>query len=73
MNRLISLEDLMQLRPAERLLLALDSCEQLVDCVHVLELTDAQRRELELRLAAYHEGGSAVMPWEEVRARVFGR
>jgi putative addiction module component (TIGR02574 family) len=36
-------------------------------------LTDAQRRELDRRIAALDAGAASVSPWEEVEARVLGR
>jgi putative addiction module component (TIGR02574 family) len=36
-------------------------------------LTEAQRRELDRRLAALDAGTTSLRPWEEVEARVLGR
>jgi putative addiction module component (TIGR02574 family) len=38
-----------------------------------IPLTDAQRQELERRLAAYEASPSAVVSWEEVKAKALAR
>jgi putative addiction module component (TIGR02574 family) len=37
------------------------------------ELTEAQRQELERRLAAHTASPEEVVPWEEVKAQALGR
>ena len=36
-----------------------------------LELTDAQREELDYRMARYEQNPANVIPWEQVRAGLF--
>jgi putative addiction module component (TIGR02574 family) len=38
-----------------------------------LELTDAQREELDRRLAAYAESPDCTIPWEDVKAQALAR
>jgi putative addiction module component (TIGR02574 family) len=38
-----------------------------------LELTEAQRQELERRLAAHAASSDSVVPWEEVKAQALAR
>lgn len=73
MKRGISLADLLQLGPAERILLAQDLWDSISEIPQAVELTDAQRAELDRRLTAYHADETAVLSWDEVRAQVFGK
>jgi len=54
----------------ERLQLVEDIWESIAACPEALELTPAQRVELDARLAAYHRDPSAGSPWEAVKARL---
>ena len=55
----------------------LDLLERLWDSLssdpEAMPLTDAQRRELERRLAAHAATPNDVVPWEEVKARALAR
>ena len=72
------LDELMQLSPAERL----DIAERLWESVDpndpdlagaLAPITDAQRREVERRLAEHDRDPGRAVPWEEVRARLWAR
>lgn len=69
----VRLSDLLELPVAERLKLIeaiWDSIAEAPDGVH---LTEAQRAELERRLADYHADPDAGSPWQDVKARILGR
>ena len=63
-------EEIEQLCVAERVQLAEEIWDSIAATSERLPLTDAQRQELDRRLAL-HEGEPArVTPWEEVRAKL---
>jgi putative addiction module component (TIGR02574 family) len=69
----VPLSDLLKLPVAERLKLVeaiWDSIAEAPDGVH---LTEAQRAELERRLADYYKDPDAGSPWHEVKARILSR
>jgi putative addiction module component (TIGR02574 family) len=43
-----------------------------VDAPEVLELTDAQREELDRRVAAHRADPSSAIPWETLRRELLG-
>ncbi len=59
-----------ELTVAERIQLAEDLWDSVAADTVDLPLTDAQRRELELRLADFEADRSAGEPWEVVRERI---
>ena len=70
------LEELLKLPPAERLELAMalwDSVEDSSDIDELFPLTDAQRAELDRRLAEHERNPSSGIPWEEVQRRLRDR
>ena len=58
------------LSPAERILLVQDIWDSLAAHPEAIELTDAQRQELDRRLKACREDPTAGSPWKQVMARV---
>jgi putative addiction module component (TIGR02574 family) len=66
----VSTADALALSVAERILLVQDIWDSIATIPEAVPLTDAQRRELEQRLAAYHQDPTAGSPWELVRARI---
>ena len=62
-----------QLPPAERLALAEAIWESVVREAELAPLTEAQRRELERRLADSVARPEAVTPWEVVKAEALAR
>jgi len=69
----ISLSDVLELPVAERLKLV----EAIWDCIaeapDALQLTEAQRAELDRRLDDYEKNPEAGSPWPEVKARILKR
>lgn len=62
--------ELLKLSPAERIQLAEDLWESIVVEPATLELTDAQRSELERRLARVRDKSAAVVSWDELDAEL---
>ena len=59
--------DFSRLTVAERIQLAEDLWDSLAEAPEVLELTDAQRDELDRRLAAHRADPEAAVSWESLR------
>ena len=57
----------------ERLALVEDIWDTIAADSGALPLTDAQRAELDRRIAAHEASPEDVVPWEEVRASIAGR
>lgn len=64
--------DFSQLTAAERIQLAEDLWDSVADAPEVLELTEAQRAELDRRLEAHRSDPGAAIPWEQLRGELFG-
>jgi putative addiction module component (TIGR02574 family) len=64
--------DLRQLPVAERITLVEALWDSIADDQSQLELTEAQKAELDRRLAV-REGRSAASPWADVKRRILGR
>ena len=64
---------LSELTVAERIQLAEDLWDSVADDTGDLPLTDAQRAELELRLADLERDSGSGQPWEVVRERIAKR
>jgi putative addiction module component (TIGR02574 family) len=62
-----------RLSPHEKIQLVQEIWGSIASSAEQLPLTDAQRQELERRLAALQSNPSNVIPWEEVEARAFAR
>ena len=63
-------EEIQQLSVAERVQLAEEIWDSIEAVPEQLPLTDAQRRELDLRLDAHQREPGNVIPWEEVREKL---
>ena len=59
--------DFRRLTVSERIQLAQDLWDSVAESEEVVELTDAQRAELDLRLSAHGSDPSAAIPWEVFR------
>ena len=57
----------------ERLQLVLEIWDSVAPSIEQLPITQAQRDELDRRLAALEANPSNVIPWEEVEARALAR
>jgi putative addiction module component (TIGR02574 family) len=66
----IRLSDVLELPVSERLKLVEAIWDSIADAPEVLELSEAQRLELDRRLAEYERNPSSGSPWSEVKARV---
>lgn len=66
----ISVSDLLHLSVAERIQLVEDLWDSIATEPEVMELTQAQKEELDRRLAEHKADPGSAIPWEEVRARL---
>ena len=73
MPSLLSALGLDHLSVAERLQLVEELWDSIAPSLEQLPLTEAQRHELDRRLAALQAGATKVVPWEEVEARALAR
>jgi putative addiction module component (TIGR02574 family) len=62
--------ELLRLTPAERIQLAQDLWDSLPEDPDLLPLTEAERAELDRRLAEHQRDPSTSIPWHEVRSRL---
>ena len=65
--------DYTHLTVSERIQLVEEIWDSISTSPEVLELTDAQREELERRLAEHRENPDSAIPWEEVRKDLMSR
>ena len=70
--RPIRLSDVLELPVSERLELVGDIWDSIAEAPEAVELSEAQRAELDRRLDAYHRDPKAGSPWSEVKARILG-
>jgi putative addiction module component (TIGR02574 family) len=68
-----SISDLLRLSVAERIQLVEDLWDSIAAESDALPLTEAQRQEIDRRLAAHARDPQSAIPWEEVRARLLER
>lgn len=66
----ITVNDLLALPVADRLRLVEDLWDSIAEVPGSLNLTDAQRAELDRRLEAYHQDPASGSPWNEVKERI---
>jgi len=66
----VSLSDLLRLSVPERIQLAQDLWDSIAAEADALPLTEAERQEIEHRLAEHDRDPTSALPWEEVRARL---
>ena len=69
----IRLSDVLELPLSERLKLVEAIWDSIVEAPEVLELTEAQRAELDRRLDDYEKNPDIGSPWSEVKARILKR
>jgi putative addiction module component (TIGR02574 family) len=65
--------DILSLSVAERIQLAEDIWDSIVEVPDAISLTDGQKAELDRRLDAYHQDPTVGSPWEVVRRRITER
>jgi len=66
----VSKADILRLSIAERILLVEDIWDSIAEAPEQVSLSEAQARELEARLEAYHSNPSEGSPWAIVRDRI---
>lgn len=66
----VSIADILELSIPERIQLAQEIWDSIGEMPEGLELTTAQKEELERRMAVYRGNPDAAIPWEEVKKRI---
>lgn len=66
----IDMSKILELPVSERVKLVQSIWDSIAEVPEAVELTEAQRRELDRRLKAYERDPEAGSPWSEVRARI---
>jgi putative addiction module component (TIGR02574 family) len=67
MSTTFPLAEILRLSVDERIQLAQDIWDSIAAVPEAISLTDAQRAELDRRLAAYEENPDEGIPWDEFR------
>jgi putative addiction module component (TIGR02574 family) len=67
------LPDFSHLTVAERIQLVEELWDSIADAPEVLELTDAQKAELDRRLEAHRADPDSAIPWETLRRELLQR
>ena len=70
MGKRRSISAVLEMTPAERILLVQDIWDSIAAVPESVLLTDAQRDELDSRLADYHRDPLAGSPWAKVKSRI---
>ncbi len=70
---MIGKADILKLSVSERIQLAQDIWDSIVEVPDSVPLTDEQKTELDRRLEAYHKDPTAGSPWSVVRERFKSR
>ncbi len=73
MSRTLKALNIDQLSVAQRILLVEEIWESIAEEAEVVPLTEAQKQDLQRRLAAYEANPKAGSTWEEVKARLMRR
>lgn len=68
----ISFSEILKLSVSERIQLAEDIWDSIATETEALPLTEAQRQELDRRLADAEANPGVGTPWDEVKARLLG-
>jgi len=69
----VPIQDLLNLSVAERIQLVEDLWDSVAADPASVPLTDAQKKELRIRLAEHQADPGSAIPWEEVRRRLYER
>ena len=69
----ITTADLLELSASERIQLVEDLWDSILAVPESVQLTEAQKQELDRRLDKYHQNPDAGSPWELVRERIRNR
>ncbi len=65
-----SFSDILELDISERIQIVEDIWDSIAVAPEAVPFTDAQRQELDRRLAAYHQDPTAGSPWERAKQRI---
>ncbi|WP_305047101.1 addiction module protein [Geoalkalibacter sp.] len=65
-------EDILELSVSERIQLVEDIWDSIASIPETVQLSEAQKAELNKRLADYHADPAKGSPWDEVRERIRG-
>lgn len=65
-------QDMTSLTVSERIQMAEDLWDSVRDAPEVLELTEAQRKELDRRVAAHNADPGSAIPWATLRQELLG-
>jgi len=69
----INMSDVLELPVADRLRLVEAIWDSIAECPEQLELSEAQRAELDRRLEAWRENPEAGSPWQEFKTKILQR
>ena len=69
----LSVNDLLALPVSERLRLVEDLWDSIAEVPESIELSEAQKEELDRRLEAYHRDPESGSPWKDVKNRILNR
>ncbi len=67
----VPIEELLKLSVAERIQLVEDLWDSIATDADAYPLTEAQKAELDRRLAEHEADPDSALPWEEVRERLY--
>ena len=65
--------DILELSVAERIQIVEDIWDSIAAVPEAVPLSEEQKKELDLRLQAYHQNPDAGSPWNEVKERILNR
>ncbi len=66
----VNLTEIKKLSVAERILYVEEIWDPIVNDQQLLGITQAQREELDRRIAAYEKNPDEVIPWEDVKSKI---
>lgn len=69
----MTLQEILNLSPSERLQLVEEIWDTLVDLPEAIPVTPAQRAELDRRLEKYRQDPHGSIPWDEVKRQILNR
>ena len=70
MSKNLAIANLLKLSVPERILIVEDIWDSIAVIPKAVQLTEAQKTELNRRLEAYHQDPSLGSPWEDVKLRI---
>ena len=73
MSRKVTVEDTLDMSVPDRLKLAQDIWDSISGDPATVPVSDAERQEIERRLAEHERDPSSTIPWDEVKRQILGR